>query len=118
MNLRAQNFYENKTETPYESKGTNYFSANRQILANARPPKFYEPKANHVACSDNASAAPPPQPRSSFFFFGLPPLQGHLMATWNVSNSNGAMEKNIKQNLSKTVQTISATILSSIVAIS
>ena len=53
----------------YESnyKGTRCFSANRQTIVNTRPQKFYEPKANHVACSANAASSPP-TPLQLFLF--------------------------------------------------
>ena len=39
MNLRAQNFYEHKTQDTkiYESKGTRCFSAKRQKIVNKAP---------------------------------------------------------------------------------
>ena len=79
MNLRAQNFYEHKTQKN-ESKGARRFSATLHRFLNTRhhkfyepkAPKFYEPQANHVACSANASGGealrPSPQDPSSRSF--------------------------------------------------
>ena len=58
MNLRPQNFMNLRPQTK---------------IVNPRLLKSCEPKANHAACSANASGGealrPPPQPPSSCFFF-------------------------------------------------
>ena len=90
MNLRPQDYMNLRPQTK---------------IVNPRLQKSCEPKANHAACSPNASGGealrPPPQPPSScfFFFLGLPPLQGQPTPTWNVSTSNwNHRKKNNSQN--------------------
>ena len=108
--VRKRQVFEHNTKSLMNLRPQDYMNLRPQTkIVNPRLQKSCEPKANHAACSPNASGGealrPPPQPPSScFFFLGLPPLQGQPTPTWNVSTSNWNHRKKINsQNISAPV---------------
>ena len=104
--VRKRQVFEHNTKSLMNLRPQDYMNLRPQTkIVNPRLQKSCEPKANHAACSPNASGGealrPPPQPPSSCFFLGLPPLQGQPTPTWNVSTSNWNHRKKIIPKIKK-----------------
>ena len=104
--VRKRQIFEHNTKFLINLRPQNYMNLRPQTkIVNPRLQKSCEPKANHAACSANASGgrrcALPPNPPPAVFFLGLPPLQGQPAPTWNVSTSNWNHRKNINSQNKK-----------------
>ena len=108
--VRKRQVFEHNTKSLMNLRPQNYMNLRPQTkIVNPRLQKSCEPKANHAACSANASGGealrPPPQPPLQLFLLGLPPLQGQPTPTWNVSTSNWNHRKKMNsQNISAPVK--------------
>ena len=73
--VRKRQIFEHNTKSLMNLRPQDYMNLRPQTkIVNPRLQKSCEPKANHAACSPNASGGaqrlpPPPQPPSSCFFF-------------------------------------------------
>ena len=72
--VRKRQVFEHNTKSLMNLRPQDYMNLRPQTkIVNPRLQKSCEPKANHAACSPNASGGealrPPPQPPSSCFFF-------------------------------------------------
>ena len=84
--------FEHNTKSLMNLSPQNYMNLRPQTkIVNPRLQKSCEPKANHAACSANASGGealrPPRQPPSSCFFFRPTSSAGTAHPTWNVSSN-------------------------------
>ena len=84
--MRKRQVFEHNTKSLMNLRPQDYINLRPQTkIVNPRLQKSCEPKANHAACSPNATGGealrPPRQPPPAVFFLGLPPLQGQPTPT-------------------------------------